>query len=112
MQPNAYKTFIRLITCRQIRDEDDEERFKVSNSVASSSKASSVYDSHGSRASSGVHSVGSSSQFERDSQDGESQYDTPNPIFLTTSFNQQDDWYEDEDVSLFANHHLKLCVLL
>lgn len=101
MQPNAFKTFSRLICCRSVYDEDDKDRFKVSNSVISS-KTPSAYDSSAnSRMSSGIRSIGSHSHFDRESQDLDSPFDTANPFLA--SLGHDDDWYEDEDVSEHFN---------
>lgn len=96
MQPNAYKSFKKLLCCRLSRTDDEEERFKPASSIASS-KAPSMYDSGSSRVSSGVRSQ--STAYDRESSADPEQYDTPNPIFFTSPSFQQDDWYDDEDVS-------------
>lgn len=96
MQPNAYKSFKKLLCCRLSRTDEEEERFKPASSIASS-KAPSMYDSGSSRVSSGVRSQ--STAYERESSADPEQYDTPNPIFFTSPSFQQDDWYDDEDVS-------------
>jgi hypothetical protein len=98
MQPNAFKTFLRLICCRSVYDEDDKDRFKVSNSVISSKTPSAYESSANSRMSSGIRSIGSHSHFDRESQDLDSPFDTANPFLA--SLGHDDDWYEDENVIL------------
>eukprot|EP01033_Poteriospumella_lacustris_P005120 gene5120-3656_t len=97
MQPNAYKSFKKLLCCRLSRTDEEEERFKPASSIASS-KAPSMYDSGSSRVSSGVRSQ--STAYDRESSADPEQYDTPNPIFFTSPSFQQDDWYDDEDIVL------------
>lgn len=97
MQPNAYKTFRRLICCQLCGENEDDDRFKPASSIASSKAPS---ESRSSRISSGVRSVGNNSSFGRNLSTDPEVFDQPNPIFMSSSSFQQDDWYEDEDVSI------------